>query len=110
MNEPLIALVPAAGVGARAGSRDGRPKQYRDLGGEPMLRHTVRALLADPRITQVRVAVAPGDAWVAGALAGLPRTVWRPWGGPTRAETVRACGPSTPGTEARGPRRIRGPR
>ncbi|MCZ4329315.1 2-C-methyl-D-erythritol 4-phosphate cytidylyltransferase [Castellaniella denitrificans] len=91
MNEPLIALVPAAGVGARAGSRDGRPKQYRDLGGEPMLRHTVRALLADPRITQVRVAVAPGDAWVAGALAGLPRTVWRPCGGPTRAETVRAA-------------------
>ncbi|MGB3422900.1 MAG: 2-C-methyl-D-erythritol 4-phosphate cytidylyltransferase [Castellaniella sp.] len=91
MTEALIALVPAAGIGARAGSPDGRPKQYRDLGGEPMLRRTVRALLADPRIMQVRVAVAPGDSWVEAALAGLPRTVWRPCGGPTRAETVRAA-------------------
>jgi 2-C-methyl-D-erythritol 4-phosphate cytidylyltransferase len=89
--EALIALVPAAGIGARAGSPDGRPKQYRDLGGEPMLRRTVRALLADPRIVQVRVVVAPGDPWVDAALAGLPRTVWRPCGGPTRAETVRAA-------------------
>ncbi|MDY0308429.1 MAG: 2-C-methyl-D-erythritol 4-phosphate cytidylyltransferase [Castellaniella sp.] len=89
--ESLIALVPAAGVGARAGIPDGRPKQYRDLGGEPMLRRTVRALLADPRILQVRVAVAAGDPWVESALAGLPRTVWRPCGGPTRAETVRAA-------------------
>jgi 2-C-methyl-D-erythritol 4-phosphate cytidylyltransferase len=91
MNEPLIALVPAAGIGARAGNPDGWPKQYRDLGGEPMLRRTVRALLADSRIVQVRVAVAAGDPWVDAALAGLPRTVWRPCGGPTRAETVRAA-------------------
>ena len=78
MNEPLIALVPPAGVGARAGQPGGRPKQYRDLGGEPMLRRTVRALLADARIVQVRVAVAAGDPWVDAALAALPRTVWRP--------------------------------
>ncbi|CDM23505.1 2-C-methyl-D-erythritol 4-phosphate cytidylyltransferase [Castellaniella defragrans 65Phen] len=91
MTASLIALVPAAGIGARAGAADGRPKQYRALGGEPMLRHAVRALLADPRIAQVRVAVAPGDPWADEALAGLPRTVWRPCGGPTRAETVRAA-------------------
>ncbi|WP_368647823.1 2-C-methyl-D-erythritol 4-phosphate cytidylyltransferase [Castellaniella ginsengisoli] len=91
MNDTLIALVPAAGIGARAGSADGRPKQYRDLDGEPMLRRTVRALLADARVAQVRVAVAPGDPWVQAALSGLPRTVWRACGGPTRAETVRAA-------------------
>ncbi len=91
MSGTLIALVPAAGVGVRAGGPGGRPKQYRALGGEPMLRHAVRALLADPRIAQVRVAVAPGDPWADEALAGLPRTVWRPCGGPTRAETVRAA-------------------
>jgi len=91
MNDTLIALVPAGGIGARAGTPDGRPKQYRDLGGEPMLRRTVRALLADPRIAEVRVAVAPGDGWVDAALAGLPRTVWRPCGGATRADTVRAA-------------------
>jgi 2-C-methyl-D-erythritol 4-phosphate cytidylyltransferase len=51
----------------------------------------VRALLADSRIAQVRVAVAPGDSWADAALAGLPRTVLRRCGGPTRAETVRAA-------------------
>src|SRR5690606_4269292 len=51
----------------------------------------VRALLADDRVEQVRVAVAPHDTWVEQALAGLPRTVWRPCGGPTRADTVMAA-------------------
>lgn len=89
MTDSLIALVPAAGVGARAGGD--RPKQYRLLKGQPMLRLAVQALLADPRIAQVRVAVSQGDGWVADALAGLPRTVWRPCGGPTRADTVAAA-------------------
>ena len=53
-----------------------------------MLRHAVRALLADERVSQVRVAVTPGDGWVDSALAGLPRTVWRACGGATRADTV----------------------
>ena len=53
-----------------------------------MLRHAVRALLADDRVSQVRVAVTPGDGWVDAALAGLPRTVWRACGGATRADTV----------------------
>lgn len=91
MENPLIAIVPAAGIGARAGRADGVPKQYRVLHGEPMLRRAVLALLADPRIAQVRVAVAADDPWAAQAMAGLPRTVWRPCGGPTRAATVRAA-------------------
>lgn len=86
MTISLIALVPAAGVGARAGGD--RPKQYRLLKGQPMLRLAVQALLADPRIVQVRVAVSEGDGWVDDALRGLPRTVWRACGGPTRADTV----------------------
>ncbi|KDD03185.1 2-C-methyl-D-erythritol 4-phosphate cytidylyltransferase [Bordetella bronchiseptica MBORD678] len=93
MSESLIAIVPAAGIGARA-SLPGEaavPKQYRPLAGQPMLRHAVRALLADPRIVQVRVAVSAGDGWVEQALAGLPRTVWRPCGGPNRADTVAAA-------------------
>ena len=89
MTVSLIALVPAAGVGARAGGD--QPKQYRLLNGQPMLRLAVQALLADPRITQVRVAVSAGDGWVDEALRGLPRTVWRTCGGPTRADTVAAA-------------------
>ncbi len=87
MSESLIAIVPAAGVGSRAGRGD-MPKQYRPLGGVPMLRRAVLALLADARIAQVRVAVSAEDGWVEEALRGLPRTVWRPCGGPTRADTV----------------------
>ncbi|AYD63457.1 MULTISPECIES: 2-C-methyl-D-erythritol 4-phosphate cytidylyltransferase [Achromobacter] len=90
MSDSIIAIVPAAGVGARA-SQPGVepvPKQYRPLAGQPMLRHAVSALLADERVSQVRVAVTPGDGWVDAALAGLPRTVWRACGGATRADTV----------------------
>lgn len=92
MKTTLIAIVPAAGIGSRAldsaTKAQGLPKQYRLLGGQPMLRRSVQALLADERISQVRVAVAPGDTWAADALAGLPRTVCLPCGGETRAETV----------------------
>ncbi|AUA59622.1 2-C-methyl-D-erythritol 4-phosphate cytidylyltransferase [Achromobacter spanius] len=90
MSDSIIAIVPAAGVGARASQPGAEPvpKQYRPLAGQPMLRHAVRALLADERVSQVRVAVTPGDGWVDTALAGLPRTVWRACGGATRADTV----------------------
>jgi len=90
MSPQIIALVPAAGVGARAqaAARPACPKQYREIGGQSMLRRAVAALLADARVAQVRVAVAPDDQRAARALAGLPRTVVRPCGGPTRAQTV----------------------
>jgi len=94
MTERLIALVPAAGVGARAnsfGAAAALPKQYRLLGGQPMLRHAVKALLADRRVAEVRVAVSVGDVRAESAVAGLPRTVCRPCGGPTRADTVLAA-------------------
>ena len=91
MSKKIIAIVPAAGIGQRAQAGDALPKQYRRLNGEPMLRWAVKALLADARIDEVRVAVAAGDQWAAQALAGLPRTVWQPCGGPTRAATVAAA-------------------
>ncbi len=91
MTKKIIAIVPAAGVGQRAQTDQTVPKQYRLLKGEPMLRWAVKALLADSRIAQVRVAVAPHDDWADAALEGLPRTVWRPCGGPSRAATVTAA-------------------
>lgn len=91
MNVSLIAIIPAAGTGSRAGLSHGLPKQYHLLGGLPMLRHSVNALLSEPRISQVRVAVAAGDERAEQALAGLPRTVWSPCGGPSRADTVLAA-------------------
>lgn len=95
MPNKLIAIVPAAGVGARAqepGPESGSmPKQYRLLCNEPMLRHAVNALLADARIDRVLVAVSANDVWAESALAGLPRTQVSPCGGPTRAHTVMAA-------------------
>lgn len=91
----MIAIVPAAGVGARAahdsGSASPIPKQYRLLHGQAMLRHAVAALLAERRIARVIVAVSVNDAWVDTALSGLPRTDVYACGGPTRAATVQAA-------------------
>jgi 2-C-methyl-D-erythritol 4-phosphate cytidylyltransferase len=91
----MIAIVPAAGVGARAAGDSATgspiPKQYRLLHGHTMLRHAVAALLAERRIARVIVAVSAGDAWVDTALSGLPRTDVFVCGGPTRAETVAAA-------------------
>lgn len=91
----IVALVPSAGVGARAQSQvpsvmsnAAMPKQYRLLAGVPMLRRSVQALLNEPRIEQVRVVVALGDLLAVQCLAGLPRTVCCPCGGATRAQTV----------------------
>lgn len=96
MSKKIIALVPAAGIGARARRqttaallKPDLPKQYELVNGLPMLRLSVMAMLADPRIDHVRVIVSPTDIWVEDALAGLERTTWRAVGGATRAETVR---------------------
>lgn len=95
MSKKIIAIVPAAGIGARARRQSTAallkpdlPKQYELLQGLPMLRLSVMAMLADSRIDHVRVIVSPTDTWVKQALDGLERTVWRAVGGATRAETV----------------------
>jgi 2-C-methyl-D-erythritol 4-phosphate cytidylyltransferase len=54
-----IALVPAAGTGARMGV--GTPKQYLELGGRPLLYYAVQQLASNARIERVLVVLAPGD-------------------------------------------------
>ncbi len=64
----VTALIVAAGSGSRFG--DGLPKQYRALGGKPVLAHAVDALLGHPRIDAVRVVIGEGqDSLAAQALA-----------------------------------------
>jgi len=60
MMTDTIALVLAAGKGTRLPGAV--PKQYRDLGGEPVLRHTLRAFADHARIDAVRVVYDPADA------------------------------------------------
>jgi 2-C-methyl-D-erythritol 4-phosphate cytidylyltransferase/2-C-methyl-D-erythritol 2,4-cyclodiphosphate synthase len=67
------AIVPAAGRGARfaASTAGSPPKQYAPLLGATVLEWSLRALLAEPRVHAVVVAVAPDDAQWAGIAAKL---------------------------------------
>lgn len=82
-----IALIVAAGRGTRLGGA--LPKQYLPLAGRPLLRHSLEALVAHPRVDQLRVVFHPGDrdlydAAVAG-LDLLPPVA----GGAARQDSVR---------------------
>lgn len=52
----LVALIVAAGKGARAGG--GLAKQYRSVAGLPVLRHSVALFLEHAQVDQVRVVIA----------------------------------------------------
>jgi len=72
----------------------GTPKQYLLLDGQPMLLHTVAALLAEPRLVRVHVVLTRDDPdfEASGCAAGLRRYADRvrvlDCGGPTRAQSV----------------------
>ncbi len=55
----VVAIIVAAGRGSRAG--EGVPKQYREIGGRPVLAHTLGAFLSHPRVDRVICAIHPGD-------------------------------------------------
>jgi len=82
-----IALIVAAGRGVRAGG--GAPKQYRQLGGSALLRHSAAAFRRHPRIAGVRVVIHPDDrALYDAAVAGL--ALMEPVaGGASRQDSVR---------------------
>jgi 2-C-methyl-D-erythritol 4-phosphate cytidylyltransferase/2-C-methyl-D-erythritol 2,4-cyclodiphosphate synthase len=66
----LTALIVAAGKGERAGH--GVPKQYRLLGGKPVLRWAVESLIGHPAVQSTRVVIGQGQQEPASAsLAGL---------------------------------------
>jgi 2-C-methyl-D-erythritol 4-phosphate cytidylyltransferase len=82
-----IALVPAAGVGARV---DGEiPKQYLRLGQRTMLEHSIDALLSDGRIDRVFIVVAAADTRWQRLNVDHERVEFLPVGGASRAESVR---------------------
>ncbi|WP_165312274.1 2-C-methyl-D-erythritol 4-phosphate cytidylyltransferase [Vibrio ziniensis] len=86
MNQAIIAVVPAAGVGSRM--QADRPKQYLKLLGKTVLEHTVSKLLAHPRVSKVVVAVSETDPYFSTlALANHPQVI-RVNGGKERADSV----------------------
>lgn len=88
----VAALIVAAGRGARAG--DGLPKQYRLVGGEPVLARTLEPFLTHPAIGPVIVAIHPDDeALYRNGLKGLPidllpKLLSPTAGGATRQDSV----------------------
>jgi 2-C-methyl-D-erythritol 4-phosphate cytidylyltransferase/2-C-methyl-D-erythritol 2,4-cyclodiphosphate synthase len=84
----LTALIVAAGKGERLGA--GVPKQYRMLGGKPVLRWAVEALARHPAVSETRVVVGEGQEDAATAsLHGLDVGSLIA-GGSERADSVRA--------------------
>ncbi|MEO7026910.1 MAG: 2-C-methyl-D-erythritol 4-phosphate cytidylyltransferase, partial [Caulobacteraceae bacterium] len=84
---PFRAVIVAAGSGERAG--EGLPKQWRKVGGQPLVRWSVEAM-ASAGAAEIIVVTPPGEsARAAEALAGLAG--WRVVdGGASRRESVVA--------------------
>lgn len=82
-------VIVAAGRGTRAG--EGLPKQYRPVGGRPLLRHTLERFLGQPGIRRVVTVIDPvhGELYALATegLSGLAAPVA---GGATRQASVRA--------------------
>lgn len=89
---PTIALIVAAGRGARAGAAGG-PKQYRPLAGEAVIAHTLRAFLHHPKIDAVRCVIHCDDhdlyADAIAAFADDPKLMGPVEGGAERQDSVR---------------------
>lgn len=83
-------VIVAAGRGERAGQSAEGPKQYRRIGGEPVIRRTLAAFLSHPAIADIAVAIHPDDDALfreaAGAFADAVTAVH---GGATRQESTR---------------------
>lgn len=60
-NSEIAVVIVAAGRGERAGSPEAGPKQYRTIGGEPVIRHTIRRFADHPSIGRIVVAIHGDD-------------------------------------------------
>ena len=88
----VTALIVAAGKGERLGG--GMPKQYRMLGGKPVLRWAVEALVAHPAVNALRVVIGKGQQELAAAaLDGLDVGPFIEGG--DGARRFRSCRPGT---------------
>jgi 2-C-methyl-D-erythritol 4-phosphate cytidylyltransferase/2-C-methyl-D-erythritol 2,4-cyclodiphosphate synthase len=86
----IAAVIAAGGTGSRVGAP--QPKQFLELGGKPILVHTVEAILALDGVIQVVIAlpdehISKAEALLAGQPWAVP--VLCVPGGATRQESVR---------------------
>jgi 2-C-methyl-D-erythritol 4-phosphate cytidylyltransferase/2-C-methyl-D-erythritol 2,4-cyclodiphosphate synthase len=89
MAERIAAVIVAAGRGERAGG--GLAKQYRAIGGEPMVRLALRAFVDHPDIDFVQPVINPSDEKIyARCIAEMKNLLPPIAGGATRQASVRA--------------------
>jgi 2-C-methyl-D-erythritol 4-phosphate cytidylyltransferase/2-C-methyl-D-erythritol 2,4-cyclodiphosphate synthase len=82
-------VIVAAGRGERAGQSDG-PKQYRKIGGRPVIARAIDAFTRHPGIGPMVVAIHGDDhALFAAAVGEVADRLIVVEGGPTRQDTVR---------------------
>ena len=92
----VAVILPAAGLGTRMGKGSAEKigtsrKQFMLLEGSPILMHTVRKFAANPRVSEIVVAVRAEDLeWVGGMLSRgfLGRNVRAVEGGNSRQQSV----------------------
>ncbi|MBI6180292.1 2-C-methyl-D-erythritol 4-phosphate cytidylyltransferase [Serratia proteamaculans] len=85
---PVIAVLPAAGIGSRM--QADCPKQYLTIGYQTILEHAIHALLRHPRIPQVIVAIGPDDQQFHQLPIARDPRVRVTVGGQQRADSVMA--------------------
>ena len=85
-NRKIIAVVPAAGIGSRM--QADKPKQYLPIHGQPILQHTLNVLLSYPHISQIVLAVAADDPYIAQLNLTQNPKITLVEGGETRADSV----------------------
>ncbi len=86
----VAVVIVAAGRGERAGQSSEGPKQYRRIGGRPIIVHTIEAFAGNPRIGPIVVAIHTEDGPMFDEAAGpLVERVTTVEGGATRQESTR---------------------
>lgn len=85
-DQPVWAVVPAAGIGARMLAD--RPKQYLHLDGKTVIEHTLQRLTSHPRITGLIVAIAEHDPYWSTLTLPLDCPIHVVKGGAERADSV----------------------
>src|SRR5471030_1123711 len=88
MAPSVAAVVVAAGRGLRAGG--GVPKQYRFIGGEPVIRSSLTLMAWHGEISAVVPVIHPDDAAAFAAAAKGLKLMSPIFGGTTRQASVRA--------------------
>ncbi len=82
----LWALIPCAGNRSRLGAQG--PKQYSPVAGQPMVRHTLAAFAAVPRLSGTLVVVSSGDRFFDSLDKSYATVLVAYCGGFTRAASV----------------------